>query len=338
MQEKTQEGCRLNRYFWVILCVLFIGILSYKGGGGSVSANSYPGYTVSYYMNTIDTTATYNMGHSLGEKVLSQSGTQNVMVILDFGGQNSYGNASLFWATDATLDQVRKASYSFAEGFYYGAGSDVNSRLYLVVGTNNSYTVTSSTGSAWANMVDNIGSDLGNHSYNTQTIVYGGNDMEAGSGYSGPAATKNWIAGYDSTNNHLYVDFGDAGGCTTSTTYTGSTNGKCNQGKEGDYWYMSDVYYKAWGASPALPLPQIYFENMAVQWKNIKKYGIVNNKGTINFKGSLTQQGACSQSPDDPTCPSNSPYEGWSDLYNKLYADTQTRQTTLQFASDIRWR
>jgi len=77
---------------------------------------------------------------------------------------------------------------------------------------------------------------------------------------------------------------------------------------------------------------------MAREWKNIKKYGVVSENRFMNIKGTLTQEGACDVEPDDPNCDgTNSPEEGWEQLYDRLNSDDDTEQS-LGFSTDITWR
>ncbi len=293
-------------------------------------AATAPDYTISYYMNTVDTSTLYSMGYTIGQADLEKPGAQETLIILDFGGQNTNYNASLFWYPDVTLSQVASAIKEFSRGYYNGTGRDVDSTLRVVVGTNNSYTVNYNAGKAWANMINDIYTYNKDRGYNSQVRVYGGNDMEMD--YATATATRNWVDGYASVYNRLYYNFGDAAGCTTSTSYDGKTNLSCNNG-----WKMNDVWYVSYGADPALVIPEIYNNAMAQQWKNIKKYACVGLDSYMHIGGTLTQKGACEQNPDDPTCSGTyTPSAGWTALYNKLNSDPDTEQT-LKYSTDIKW-
>lgn len=291
-----------------------------------------PSNTISYYMNTINTTTHYNMGYAIGQDHLSRIGTQSEVIILAYGGQNSAGTGLTLWSQpDATYNQVRDAIIQVARGYYLGTGSDTASRLRILVGTSNSaYQVNYSGGSDYAQMINDIGSNLG--VYASQVYLHGANDMEID--YATATNTKDWADGYDSVDSYSYYNYGDAAGCTTSTTYTGTTDSNCAAAI--NTWKMSDIYYVSWQIAASRVLPQIYNQSMSKQWKNLKKYGKVSKGGSMNISGTLTQQGACIGS-SDPTCTGTySPSSAWTDLNDRLNADTDTAQT-LQYSTDIRW-
>ncbi|MEF2965099.1 hypothetical protein V3851_04580 [Paenibacillus sp. M1] len=85
-------------------------------------------------------------------------------------------------------------------------------------------------------------------------------------------------------------------------------------------------------------LPQIYNSSMAKQWKNIKKYGAVSKGDKMYISGTLTQEEACIQNPNDATCSgTNSPAEAWEDLNERLNDDSDTKQSNIEYSTDISW-
>jgi hypothetical protein len=295
-------------------------------------AASAPTYTVSYYMNNVDTSIHYDIGYKIGQNHLSRSGTQDELIILDYGAQNEAGTGlTLRHNPDATYDEVRAAAVQVARGYWLGAGEDTSSTLRIVIGTNNSgWQVDFNGGKAFSEMINNIYADI--QTYSSQSYIYGGNDMEID--YATASDTRNWADGYDSVNKRLYYNYGDAAGCTTDTTFDGSTDLSCTASK--NTWKMSDIFYVSWGVSPALVVPQIYFDSMAKQWKNIKKYGVVSEGRGMNIHGSLTQEGACEGSTSSECTGTLSPSQGWTELYNQLNSDTDTSQG-LNYSTDIKW-
>lgn len=297
------------------------------------AAPTAPTFSKSYYMGTINTTTHYDLGYAIGQNHLGRSGTQNEVIILDYGGQNSAGTgATLRGQPDATYAQVRDAVVQVARGYWIGTGSDTGSRLRIIVGTNNSaYQVNATGGEEWAEMINDIGANLG--SYASQVYLHGGNDMEID--FATATDTRNWADGYDSVDSYSYYNYGDAAGCTTSTTYSGTSDLNCSAAV--NTWKMSDIFYVSWGVPASRVLPQIYFESMAKQWKNLKKYGAVSESSQMYIAGTLTQDGACDTNPSDPTCPGTySPSAAWAELYDRLNADTDTDQS-LEYSTDIRW-
>jgi hypothetical protein len=75
-----------------------------------------------------------------------------------------------------------------------------------------------------------------------------------------------------------------------------------------------------------------------VQWHAVKLRSVrLGNPKHIS--GVLTQYAACQYTGNcaDPVLTDNTPAEGWTDLWNALYEDPLTRQSSLQFLSDIAW-
>ncbi|WP_028988156.1 hypothetical protein [Thermicanus aegyptius] len=299
------------------------------------AAVTAPDYTISYYMNTVDPDTLYDMGYAKGEEDRLASGAQDTLVILFLGAQTSNYGATLWYNPDVTTSEIEAGIEAYGRGYYIGTGYDTASRIRLVVSTNNSGSyVTYNAGKAWAEMINNIGAYLSENNYDSQVWVFGGNDIEGG--WGAPSKAKNWVDGYDSVNNYLYYDTGDACGCSYDTSYDGKTVLNCDR-VDGETWTINDVYYISYGASPALVIPQIYNESgkNAKQWKNISKYGNVT-KGSFYIHGSITQQGACAQR-GGCSGVNNSPAQGWTQLWNELDADSDTRQSTLPYSTDVSW-
>lgn len=293
-------------------------------------AATAPPHSISYYMDTINTTTLYNMGYALGRDELNRSGSRTMMVFLAFGGQTSTYGGSLWGAADASTSQIAAAAQEFSHGFWVGTGSDTGSKIKLSIGTNNSYTVNYTAGQKWAQMINNIGAYNASKGYSSQVLIYGANDMEMS--YDTASNTKAWVNGYDSVDNYPYYNYGDAGGCITSTTYTGTTNPTCNNG-----WTLADVFYISWGAPPAQVVPEIYNTTgaNARQWKNVKKYGVVSKGKSMIISGTMTQYGACLQN-GGCSGTNNTPSQGWTQMYDALNSDSQTAQG-LSWSTDIKW-
>jgi hypothetical protein len=326
---------QLKKTLMILLLIVLVMFITLEQKTHFVkAAPTAPAYSTSYYMGTVDTTTHYELGYAIGRDHLNRSGTQNEVIILDYGGQNSAGTgATLRGRPDATYAEIRDAVIQVARGYWLGTGSDTASRLHIIVGTNTSaYQVNTSGGEAWAEMINDIGDNLG--SYASQVYIAGGNDMEVD--FATAASTKEWADGYDSVADYSYYNYGDAAGCTTSTTYDGETDLNCSGAKY--TWKMSDIFYVSWKVPSSQVLPQIYNQSMSKQWKNLKKYGVVSESRRMYISGTLTQSGACESDPSDPTCTNTfSPSSAWTDLYDRLNADTDTSQSTLNYSTDIRW-
>ena len=102
---------------------------------------------------------------------------------------------------------------------------------------------------------------------------------------------------------------------------------------------MKDVWYVSWGATPALPLPQIYTGSgsMARQWFNIALYSYRKHRSRMSIVGIMSQRGACRDSRDPCHGMKNTPSQAWNQLVRLLNRHPGTRQHP-PFATDIRWR
>ncbi|UZJ77748.1 hypothetical protein [Fictibacillus sp. KU28468] len=325
-------GKYIGRVFVSLAMVVMFGF-GYMLPVKNVSAAAPPPSAQSYYMDTVDTVSLYDMGYQKGLADYKKAGIQNSMVILDFGGQSSPTNLSLFGMPDATLTQVGAAVEAYSRGYWKGTGSDSLSTVHIIVGTNNSYTVTYEGGQNFANMIDDINSHNNTNSYSDQVEVDGGNDMEPS--YDPVSTTTEWVKGYDSVNSYSLYNYGSADGCYHTNLNSGTINYSCNNG-----WTYKDIQYISWGASPAWPLPEIYDNSgdMAEQWQNIAKYSAVTAAKPMQFSASLTQYSACTNT----GCHSeldNTPSQGWNQLYNELYSDSKTKAATNYpiLSTDIRW-
>ena len=127
----------------------------------------------SYYVYKYDLTWAYNRGHDAGVADLNKAGTQTRYVVLDFGAmyQRSDGgwNVTAFSGPDLPLWKARNMVEQWAEGYYYGVGSDLQSVAHVGLGTNNSAgDVNSAAGKALANAAKHAVSDAQSGGYYSQ--------------------------------------------------------------------------------------------------------------------------------------------------------------------------
>jgi hypothetical protein len=277
---------------------------------------SQPPTDASYYVTSTDTGSAYNLGCNQGKQDAENS--SNSEVILDFGGQtsdgsgtNEPGNGSVFYS-NAQIEAVAEA---FSEGYYYCTGSDTSSILTLGIGTNNSNgDVNYSGGQAWANLISDVEVSNSNNNYSSQVTTVAANDMETG--YNSPSATEDWVNGFTSIFPSMLLNYGDAGGCPPY--------GSCNNG-----WSQYDVWYVSWGASPALPLPEIYYSANAEQWAEISLYGAQNHGQAVYMQGPLDEYPA-----DNSTLTAS---QAWDDLWTDLNNNSSTAQD-MQVSAEIQWQ
>jgi hypothetical protein len=248
------------------------GNLVIYGPGALWATGTFAGAAAdcSYYVTTANNTTLYNLGCAQGQQ--DHDFLTNSLAILDFGGQTSdnlgtylpFSNAYTTYATDESL------AVSFAQG-YFACTAEVHSTvLTLGIGTNNSSSQVNTTGgSTWANVVTTVRNTVASRGYSTQVTVWGANDMELG--YSSQANTLAWVNGYG--NGPSYFDYGDAQSCPN-----------CGSG-----WTQYGVWYKSWGATPAYPVPEIYYQHQADEWAAISQYSRGTQGVTMTFKGPMDQ-------------------------------------------------
>jgi len=298
-------------------------------------------YSTSYYMITIDTEFTYNLGCELGTRDQQEPGAQDSVVVLDFGlpyysVENGFG-AYLFGFGPVGLSEIRIAAENFAEGYYTCTGSDNNSNLVLGLGTNNKSnsldTISKMTnhGASWAKMVNTLNQALLDNNMLQQVQAYGASDIELD--WNSPTNTKAWLAGYGSFAEAApMLYFGDAAGCPfedVPTLQCGTANFP--------EWTIEDVWYVSWGFEPSLPLPLIYLTSgiHAQQWAFLSQYAYDTHGVRMDITGAFSQWQACEQW---HTCDStdNTPSDAYWQLYDELNKKPETAQE-LDWITDIRW-
>ncbi len=318
--------------------MLFLTLASIpQAFAGQAMSNTTTTWYVNYVTGDTDTAVqnwAYAKGVELGNVVKGIPGTQDNVVILDFGAptfvNGKYG--ATVWKNGITVDVIKIIAQKYAQGYYDGTGSDTSSQLKLTLGTSNSGGgVSTAHAKAWAQMVKGVGAWLDSGTVWKQVNVRGGMDIEMG--YNTPSTTKAWLNAYKGelvgTQHYLY-NFGDAGGCPQSGTT--STPGYCNNG-----WTQDDVDYVSRGSGFSFAIPEIYSTGggNAKSWQQLSLYSYLKYGSKIFLKGPLTQMGACGQKGCSGT--DNTPSAGWNQLWDRLNADSRTAQS-LTWSTDIRWR
>jgi hypothetical protein len=275
----------------------------------AVAAPATPMTDWSFYITTPDTEIAYNLGCNQGAFDASFSPVADSLVVLDFGGQLPDGSGSLLTNGVAVSNgQIEAVVEAFSAGYWVCAGSDTTSVTMIGVGTNNSYfDVNFSGGSTWAQVVADIIASNQANGYDAQVSVGGANDIEPS--FDTAANTEAWVDGYTSINPAWYVNYGSADGCPTNT----ATNGACNNG-----WRQFDVWWVSWGALPAYPLPEIYFQVNANQWTMISLYGAQFQGGKMGFFGPLDE--------NDLAPSTLTSDQAWNALWNDLNSHPETAE------------
>jgi hypothetical protein len=255
----------------------------------------------------VTTTDVYGLGHKRGQEYEALPITQNGVVILDFGSpyyDNNYGTLLYDYNTVIHIPQIKSAVMIFSQGFWNGLGSDFESFLTIIVGTNSSggY-VTGEHGVAWGTMINDLNTWLVDEGYSGQIEIVGGSDMETN--FRPPNEASAWVNGYSSTGFYPVYNFGNASGCPLDypPTEPQYQNGIVAQ-ECGDLgWTQYDVYEVSWQSLLAFPFPEIYnvYEANAKQWYRIALYKNLVYGGKMLFRGTLSQFTACEQMRDPYT-------------------------------------
>jgi hypothetical protein len=252
------------------------------GGARPALASTQAPTDWSFYIHSTNLNTAYTLGCNQGKFDAGKSPVANSLVVLDFGGQLSDGSGSkLTNSTSVTNAQIEAIAENFSIGYWSCTGADTTSTLLLGIGTNNSYyNVSTAGGQAWAQVVSAVRAYNHTQGIDSQVSASGANDMEPSFGAA--SGTENWASGYSGANVGLYVDYGSADGCPTSS----STDGSCNNG-----WMQHDLYNVSWESPSALSLPEIYNPAQSQQWAMISKYGKNNvpQLGQIYFEGPLDE-------------------------------------------------
>jgi hypothetical protein len=313
----TAQGWRTRA-----IAITAVVVLALLAPDLATAAPTAPRPTTSRYMKTTDPNVLSNEGCNQ-----AQAGEAGRIVL--FFGQpwvqaGTYGTIIFGSNTFRSISQIEAAVKGWLGG-YWGCTPVNGPKVLLAVGTSNFRgETTSGHGAAWARMVNRIEAWIKSPpSYESQETARGASDMETA--WNTVANTRAWVNGYASayTGTQYYYNFGDAGGCPPY--------GSCLNG-----WTQADVYYVSYGAAPAWPLPQIYCEvcysgdtngGQSRQWYRMALWAKLN-AGGMYILGSLTQWAAAGN------CCTNTPAQGWSQLWDDLNGDSRTAQS-LETSSDI---
>jgi hypothetical protein len=185
----------------------------------AAGGHTFPGYSTSYYITSVDGAFSYNLGCAVGVKALETPGIQDDLVILDYGYPkyvNGYYGASLMGYGPVSVDQIAFSAQQFAWGYYTCTGTDFDSHLRIGIGTNNypgstNPSVSFEHGRAWGKMVNQVNDWIVARGIASQVDVVGANDIELS--WNSYTATKDWLDGYDSINLYDLYNFGAIPGC-----------------------------------------------------------------------------------------------------------------------------
>lgn len=351
----------------ILLTLVTVGIIAVKGlpplrvptqsnGSGKVlyfpliqkippappAPNSAPLATESYYfwMKYYTANRARTEGCKLGARDRDLEGTQDNLVILDFGipkhQGGAYGTSGMVVGGFYTVDQIAEAVEQFGIGYWDCTDTDYDSHLLIGIGTNNynntaaisNVSVSYAHGKAWAEMVNSVNNWFQTEcpeSCNGQVSAAGANDIELA--WSSPNAAIDWIDGYDSANSYPMINFGAAEGCPNA----------CGGG---GYTWTKDQVWKVHNSGPVYALPEIYLNDgrNAQQWYQMSLYAKQTYGKPYDFIGVMTTYGACQQV-SDSSCPliDNTPTEGWTQLYDLVNGSDSPIWDSIPYVTDIRW-
>lgn len=289
------------------------------------------------------------------------AGRQDQLVILHFGHPKTdtiqVGTRVYFSSELSSTNDIYIYTQDFINGFIVGAlaKNDFDSKLELGVGTSNfnfyywdsktrscqGYFCTTEEaeihGKAWADMIVRLNNWVIDQGYANRVWVAGASDIELT--WNSAEVTHAWVDGFDKNDQDKYIfyNFGACEGCDVGIDLKNPPNP--DKDLAGD-WTHAKVYYSAWGAYPAWPIPEIYLNDgrNANQWANISMVGVMLKNSPMYFLSTLTQYQAC-HSVDDNDCPDtdNTPVEGWSQLMKAINTRPETSQQHIPFMTDIDW-
>jgi hypothetical protein len=316
-----------------------------------------PVKAVSYYITNINTLGA--LGAQLGIHDRDTIGAQDNLVILDYGyparryvvPNYEYGAKYVFSPTVFIPgSDIITSAVMFAEDYFSSLTGDPNSRLRLVIGTNNccvggGLPLFQGHGTAWAQIVDAINSQI-TACCGSQVKVVAGNDIEIDFNY--PYITTQWVDRYV-VASQCVSGYGDAGCLYNFGANPGIDDGACASSSD-TTWAKCDMWYVSWGVKKnstdlytfARPLPEIYHADgsHAEHWRDLSLYSVnVQRAGQIYFVGALTQYARCQANPSQciigSTHIDNTPDKGWMQLWNALFSNLTTRMSYLHWSTDI---
>jgi hypothetical protein len=291
-----------------------------------------PAAAFSQYVKTTNPGKFLRLGCAEGRRLRGSMDPDGAIVVLDFGrptqkgeGRGHQWGASLFRRGFHPTAAIRRAAQAYARGAWRCMGGEkASTHLTVAIGTSNfGRAVSFWHGRAWAQMVNDANEWALHQGYVHGVRFAGANDIELSWGR--PKRTRAWVRGYDSVAKWPYYDYGDAAACPPRGRCLGS-------------WTIEDVWYVAWGARSARPLPEIYTPNgiMAEQWYRLSLYSYRAHGVRMWIAGVMSQRTACRQSRD--SCPgmNNTPARAWHLLHRALNRDKRTAQD-LHWSTDIAW-
>ncbi|MHB9033781.1 MAG: hypothetical protein ACYC6L_12135 [Anaerolineae bacterium] len=285
-----------------------------------------PPYTTSYYLSTTDYNTLYQLGQRVGLSILS---AQDAIVFLDWGQpwyENGQFGSVIFGSLEfRSISQIIEAVKGFCRGYYQA--SPGNSHLTLAMGTSNygrTY-VTREHGVAWAQMVKTLNDWIDSPPTWAYKIKISG-AIDAEPGWNSAPVTRAWVEGFNAAaSGNVYYNFGSCDSCPFTA---------CESCRISNNWTYEDMWYISWGVPAAFTVPEIYLVSgvNAEQWYRVSLYAWSAHGQAIRFSGAMTQYQSCQQK----GCTTNTPSQGWSQLYEILQSNPATA-FNVKWLTDIKW-
>jgi len=297
------------------------------GGQATSGRADAPGSAWSRYMRTADPTILREMGCGDAKAVRSHRQPTDAVVVLDFGKPASAGGHEgtvMFGTGFHPIGWIVDGAHAYAQGFRRCLGP-VPATLRVALGTSNiGRNVTYRHGRAWGQMVEEANAWAFGTGVAPTVTFDGADDIEPG--WSGPEHARSWVRGYASATTRPYYDYGGLAGCPP----VGNCEGR---------WTMEDLWYVAWGAPNAIPLPEIYTRNgiSANQWYQLAVFSYERHHRRMAVAGVMSQHGACAQVHDPCSGLDNRPGQAWAQLSSRLNADRRTA-VRIRWSTDILWQ
>lgn len=214
-------------------------------------------------------------------------------------GEYEYG-VTRFGASDIPLRNTAQSVLAVAKDFVDGYDTCADPGQFIIVGLgvsncsigggtgdcdgNQSYKTAawiSGHGAALAAVVEDL-NDWIYPNYADHVYARGAWDMEPS--WSSKGKAEDWIVGHDQATTALLLGNFAADGCPKTRVYNSTANGSCNNdwGQQ-KMWHMSNVHQ-------VLVFPQIYKEDMAIQWMRIEEYGNHAQSDGLYFTGAMGGQ------------------------------------------------
>jgi hypothetical protein len=178
-------------------------------------------FTISYYLDTVETGSLFDLGCALGNHDRRIDGEQDNIVLLDFGEADydddidKYGVQLFNGQGFREMTQIADAAEWFGTGYWSCTGENERSstvRIGIAINNRGSY-IGYAHGTWWGWLVNEVNRRFSEYGYTDQLSAAGAIDIELN--WNSPSNTKLWVDGYivGSSGGYFLYNFGDCAGC-----------------------------------------------------------------------------------------------------------------------------